>query len=665
MSACKFTNKILPSECLGDSLEKINNNFSSLDENLCNQPLPLDGHGTSAQVYTTEQQKSRFDIAAENSIIYGTKFDSLRVCFQNNLSLGDGTSLQVTTFPYSSATIDTKPLATFSTASLTDKPPQVTFYYAASGSNTTTLYNLNSATSELNKGPIWFGDTVTALLSANNRLYVGGRFNQVGGNLSQRFAEINLSTQAGSYIANPITNLGSTGEVRKIVKTTAIQSSVLKDILALGGSFQSIGIRGRGLVVHNQTDNVIFPFYVNGEVNALYAIGEFLYVGGNFDYVNYGTSSLSLFSGQRLETNGLFAISLPGLLQGLTRGALSDRSSIFEGEAIVNDIVEYQNFLYIGGQFKIKESNQYQYQNLCSLTQDGSLIQTWKPITNGPVYTLHIDDNTELGDSVYLYIGGKFSRYYNGTQYYLQPRTSDSFSTEFHNAVAIKLTEGPSFLISPSVVGSWKPKFNDEVTKFASHDADKDTHVYCYGKFTSINEDSVNYLAAVQKASTFGGGQVLKDWVTSVPTSPDTINSALIRVNESLIVGGSFTKIGDQFRYRLARIADSDNVVLTRSLSSINWDFGAQLLTIGSPIALNLTSSTVQRYESKPLISNAVNAVTFDVDEEHFSNLTKGQPIRFFLRRPGNQSALGSLPSTNDTFVSNVNVLGWKVDFNR
>ena len=420
--------------------------------------------------------------------------------------------------------------------------------------------------------------------------------------------------------------------------------------------------------MYSITDNLVYPFYVNGSVNAIFEINQMLYVGGCFDYVNYGTGSASTFSGQRVDSNGFFIVDLSGLLNGFTKGAISDASMFLGPHATINEFVHFQGTIYIGGEFKVNDATgNVMCQNACSVDTSGNLLTNWKPIFDGQVFTLHIDDTTSLGDSVYIYVGGIFTKHYTSSQFYFQPRPEDYLQTVFYNAAAIQITNTSAMLPSPKIVKEWKPKFSGPVTRFASHDHDPSSHVYCYGLSTTVNDRSSCYLAAITKASAFIKGELIETWCTSIQNGPELINSSLLRdsFNGSLIVGGNFTKVGNLFRYNLAEIGDTDNTYPPGPLSGVNLDFGAQVVSPGLPLTLNLTSNTIKRTSATPFLNYFVNSTTFSVPIEEFKGFTEGQLIRFFVRRPGNANSIGTLPATDDIFKKDIHLIGWKVNFNR
>jgi hypothetical protein len=651
MSVCNFTQQVGANQCIGDSLVTFNTNFSALDQGLCEVPSVIAGLGTQIERSTSEQQKNFVSIGTTNNFVYNTKFDSFQIASEQNTQLLDGTSVKTTTFPYVAGTFDTKPLATFSTVCLTDKAPKVTLYWMASGVDNNTVYALNSAVSPTDKGPIWFNDTVNALHVDGNNLYVGGNFITVGGNVARKFCKIDLTggllvpslSSVGSLSSIPFGvggDLGASGSVDAI--------EVNDDFIVVGGSFFG-GFKGRGLTIQQRSNGQSFPFYVNGDVRSVHINGNNLFVGGSFDYVNYGPTSASVISGLRLLSNGLIKIDLSTVTSNPI-ASLSDLSSlVFSGPSEVNAITSSSDKIFLGGAFQIKTGSTLVCQNLCSIDSNGTRLATWQPIINGPVHTLNVDDTTSDGGSIYLYVGGSFSKVYNSSEFNSTPRLSDS-SVNYTNAVAYKI-----LTTSLTIQSFWKPLFNGPIGAFAFHDVTTDSAVYCYGRFTEVNGQPQSYLAAVKKTSfaadSSSGETVL--WNPSLQNGPKHLNSGLVKYRNTLIVGGNFAKVNDSVRYNLAMISDIDGGVTIAPLSGISWEFGCQVASSGMNFNMDLTNfASVSSY---PLPFGRVNATSFPIDHEQFKGNSQGQLARFFIRRPG---------VTQDTLKNNVNVLGWKTDFN-
>lgn len=661
MSVCNFTQQVGANQCIGDSLVTFNANFSALDQGLCEVPSVIAGLGTAVEGSITEQQRHKTQISAKNSFAWQTDFESTSIAFPSTISLLDGTFVKATTFPYVGSTSDPKPLATFSTICLTDRIPQVTLLWTASGVDGMTVYALNSASSVSNKGLIWFDNTVNSLLVDGTDLYVGGEFLEIGGTVSRKFGVISLSagtvdpllSATGSYVSNPFSIGGDLGPVGS-VDTIASNSS----FLAVGGSFQG-GFKGRGLCIYNKSTGASYPFYVNGSVNSVQIIGNYLFVGGDFDYVNYGLQSASVVSGLRMPTNGLFRINLA--IVGLNPVAsLYNISTIFSGPCVVNAIAYSGTTIFIGGEFKVKSQATLITQNLCAIDENGNIHATWKPIVNGPVYALAVDDTTLDGGSIYLYAGGEFSRCFTDAEFNLNPRDNGSH-TVYYNAVSYKIQ--PTSL---TIQSEWKPRFNGPVTSFVTQDQDTNSEIYCYGRFTRVNDEHQSYLCAVKKSSfTFDSstGKYVY-WKPTLQNGPSLINTSLVKYQNTIIVGGNFSKVNNNFRYNLAMVNDVEGGISTAPLSAVSWDFGCKLVSQGTDYNFDFANTEVVRVSAYPAQYGVINYTTFATPSIDFKGNKEGQIVRFFVKRPGNSLAGGLLNSTDDKLMSSAHVLGWKTDFN-
>lgn len=665
MSQCYYTNLIRASDCIGDSLLTINANFSALDQGLCDFSQLVSGPNAIVENELTEQGKYTSSLSLKNSIAYKNSFESLNVCSEQTVSLSDGTALKTTTFPYISSTSDPKPFATFTSVSLSNTLPQVTLYWLASGVDNTTIVATNSSISVTEKGPIWLDDSVTSLAKDGDNLYIGGKFNEVGGSALRKVCQISLSegsnhpllSATGSVLTAPFGNLelGTTGTVNAIEVGTASGSSVL----AIGGSFIS-ATKGRGLSI-NRNGSQNYPFYVNGSVNALALSGNHLVVGGDFNYINYGAQSASVESGRRVNCRGFVKVNLTTLFVGSGGDqSMTPLCPIFSGKVLINTLTTKDDLIYAGGVFQIKNGERLISQNVCAIDFDGNKSPLWSPIINGPVHTLAIDDRSSFAAGIHLYIGGEFSKYHTDSTFNLSPRSTDELH-EIDNACVVQIKTSSSFVFQLN--NNWKPQFNGSVSKIVLNDNQSAGIIYCYGKFTSVNNESCSFLTSISKNT---GASLNKFWRPSLETPPDNVNNALIHDGYTVTVGGNFTRINNAIRYHLARLTDVDNTTYTvPTLSSVAWDLGATVEGFGLPFAIDTTSSSTVRVSSYPFSFGTINETTFPTIEDTFNGLSEGQLIRFFVRRPGNSSTIGSLAATNDEIKSSVNVIGYKINYNK
>lgn len=678
MSTCNFTKQIKDYECLGDSLLKINDNFYNLDSGLCNVPTAKAGIGIDVNnSVLTEQNFSKFIVSTHNSFDYRTTFDSYdNLAAETTIALTDQTTLKVTEFPYDNDDTDfaPKPIVTFTTTTLNySTSPKVTLYWTASGTSNVatpgaenlTVHPLNSAVDESSRGPIWFDGSVNALLSSFDSLYVGGAFTSVGGGFAPKLVEVNTSsTSTGLLTSTPIPNLGIYGDIRVLreIKLTDYRA-MEHTILVAGGSFESPGIRGKALVFLDKTTGEFYPWFVNGEVNDICLDtldSETLFVGGSFDYVNYGHTSARI-SNQKIQTNGLFSINLQKVIEGLATVSITDYSQSFVGDASVNALAFHNGKLFVGGDFKIKNhENELINQHLYYLDTTNILEinyfapdPNWQVILNGPVHALYVDDVISAGDSAYLYVGGTFKTIHTKPEFYAAPRTK-LISNETNNAACFQLTNLAIAKPNPPLT-LWKPNFRGAVNSFLAENNTVDAFIYCYGQFNAVNNNNANYLVAIKKACSPASGTLFLDWMPGIQRGPHTHSNSLINYRSNVLVGGNFSKVSNHFRYNLAEI---NTPVEFNNTQFVVWDCSGEAITPENKLSLDLYSSETKRVSSVPSTFETVNATVFEPMANEFKGLTPGQPIRFFIRRPGKTC------NTDDTFLDKAYVIGWKVDFN-
>lgn len=647
MSVCNYIQLLTPDTCLGDSLATFNSNFSALDEGLCRQPTAAAGPGIVINKRLSEQSDNYFDIKTKNSFAYSTVFDTVEIASKTTLPLLN--PMEGIQFPRLG--VDSinaaKPTVTFSTVSLTKNSPRVTIFWTASGTNNTTIYTTNSATSATTDiGSIGFGGgSIVSLLSTNNTVYVGGDFLSVGTDGDYRkicALSLNTGTQeiplerAGTLVPSDLSSFGgfgNVGEIRSIIRH--------EKFLIFGGSYQST--KGRGLTIIDTNTNTIYPFYVNGEVNCLAVIGNYLYVGGHFDFVNYTERRASANSGLRTYTNGLIRIQINVVItfpnSSIDKAFGARALQNFNSTATINAIASKSGTMYIGGLFDIYQQADLMASNLAILNADGTTYNEWKPVVGGEIYTLAVD-----GD--YLYVGGRFDycttvfEFFNGT-------TVDPS----YNAACFFV----GIPTSPFHEFNWKPVFNGSISSFCFHDQEFGTFVYCYGDFTNVNGKDVGYLAAVYKSylnSVDGKDPV--EWEVSVNKPPLKISNSMIRLGTSVLIGGTFDEINGVKRTRLGRVSGVFEELETSPRPTVVWKVGAQVLNHGSSLYLNTTNfASVTSY---PNAYGNVNQTSFPYSftSSVLKNASEGSLMKFSVQREG----------YTDSLSANVYVIGWKVDFN-
>ena len=402
--------------------------------------------------------------------------------------------------------------------------------------------------------------------------------------------------------------------------------------------------KGKGLTILDRATGNVYPFYVNGVVHDVTIVGSDLYVGGMFDYINYEAQSTPVFSGLRVYTNGLIKIALSTLIgfpySSIDQTFAKNIKNLFTGPATINTFAKKSDTFYVGGSFDISGGSTLNAKNLAILNTDGTQNTSWKSIVGGEVLTLAID-----GD--YFYVGGAFRTFHTALGFYSNPRNTGP-ETEVSNAICFNISTSTN----PLLQTNWKPIFNGPVTKFAFHNDQFDGYVYCYGRFTQVNGSAAGYIAALKKSYNNSKAIEQQNWKVSLQSGPTLINQGLVRFADSVIIGGSFVKVNSSDRFYLARVNGVDETLSTKSLSAVNWDFGAQVCSPGMNLAMDFT--TFISVSSIPSVNGTVNQTTVLADFETFAGYMEGDLVKFFVRRPG----------FVDSFTKPVHVLGWKVDFN-
>lgn len=673
---------ISPDECVGDSLTKINQNFVNLNNFADSIPYIRKHSGIYLEEIITERKDNVYKINTQNSVVHQKKFDTTVNLTTANLIFEDGVAVNSYQFDYTSSSSDPKPVGYFDSISLEENSPVVSVFWTTSSSPALdgTVFALNSATSISNtdRGPIWPNDVVTALYQDNDRLYIGGRFTEVGGSSRKKLAVVNLSGgnldttfgYQGSLLGDPLSgvggDLGDFGTVNTIEKVTIGG----ENLLIIGGTFSSLS-RGRGLTIQSETTGLYRQFYVNGDIYDSIVLGDDLYVVGDFDYINYSpipkTSPV-------VKTNSIAKINLTNLIVNpnlsIDVNFAENSSDLFFGSAVINAIACKNNTIYIGGRFIVRKEGQTIAQHLLAINNRGQALSTWLPILNGPVYEIAVD---YCSPTNHMYVGGDFTLYYDLVELNTSPRLTPSPDHNYSYVMSFSLALDHS----PAAVKTWKPKLNGLVTNITFPDInlpDPSTEVYMLGHFTVVNGESVSYAATIQKATNiFFNYGVKGDWRVYLQGAPILNNNAFIRLtplagtNRGFIVGGTFTKINDSVRYYYSNVAAQDENILITPLSSVAFELGGQIVSNGNTFSLPLTSTPTIRSINDVRFPSKLNVSQFYPIEEGFAGLTKNRMCKFFLRRPGyiDDNTYTGLLSSDDTFKQPVYVLGWSIDYSK
>lgn len=683
MSNCKYTELVTPNTCLGDSLATFNQNFSNLDNALCSQPVVIPGTGVRVTRFISEQNITTTQFATTPAALYSAFFEDMRNgVTAKNVTLEDNTSIRATSFPVP-PTSATSPFATFSAISLSNTSPKVTVFWTASGADYTTVYAINSATSvstDIGTGG-GFNGPITCFLSAGSFIYVGGAFTSVGKYPFGKLCAIDITKGSASNYTDELGNLieGDLGVVGEIVEkpiydtvtrryivhpllenggfgpegaiTSLLQNG---DLLIIGGTYKNVPGKnlGRGLTIWNSKSKRVYPFYVNGDVNALYVQDNELYIGGSFNFINYGPTSASDISGQRIYANGLAKISLP-LIESFANKSIvqtfcENTINILEKQAIIYTIccaTEGSGTIYIGGDFKSYQQRKLVASGLAVLSPDGTLGTTWQPIIEGVVHKLLIDEQT-------LYAGGVIQNYLTAPDLDIAPRPVN----RYYNLICFDIT----LSYSPVLVNSWKPKVNGPVMDMAVHNGyDGTEFIYCYGNFDDINDVSVNFIGAVPKnageINNINEGRTSVNWRIQLDKPPQVNSKGLLRISESILIGGTFSQINGKPRRYLGLVNGPYEQIMLENPPQVVWNLGAQLLCPGGSLSLDFTN--VASITAGSVKFGNINKSIFPLDytKSVFEGYNQGSLMRFFLRR--------QYDTTADTLSSEAYVVGWRIEF--
>ncbi|MCS7084796.1 MAG: hypothetical protein NZ534_01800, partial [Bacteroidia bacterium] len=242
-------------------------------------------------------------------------------------------------------------------------------------------------------------------------------------------------------------------------------------------------------------------FVANGQVNAVLRDGNYVYLGGEFDYVGPATGAATLLDKQSAGVD----FSFPRV-DGEVYAAVSDG----------------QGGWYLGGLFdKVRwQGVSYERSNLVHIRPDRSVDLDFAPVVSGPVHAL-------ARAGVLLIVGGDFS---------------EAGGLPRNNLAALTLDNG--------TVQPWAPDPDGPVYALAVFGSGPNVSVFVGGDFSQIGGVERRSLAQV----TVPGGQV-----TAYDKTPDGVVYALLIRDDAqgtplLFVGGAFSEFGGQVRSHAAAV---------------------------------------------------------------------------------------------------------------
>lgn len=389
-----------------------------------------------------------------------------------------------------------------------------------------TLNSFNADVYAWKKG---LSSRVFALLLDGTTLYVGGEFNEIGGQPRANLASIDTVT---STVTNWTAN--TTGQVHTLAK--------INNTLYIGGLFQAAqAVASSGAAVDMSTSQVLVQnaLVSGGAVTASISDGAGgWYIAGSFTSVGglprqgiariHSDGSVHSFSSS--VTGSVYTMILDGttlyLGGGFSNIAGSARNNIGAidlltglatswnpgSNGFVNTMEMYGSTIYVGGSFSNIGSQNRSY--LAGVDKSTGLATAWNPVLNSAVSALAV-----VGSNIY--VGGGFTQINN---------------LGFNHIAVFDIST-----IQNNASLTWNPGSNGAVRDIKAIGST----LYIGGDFTLIGGQFRNYLAAITTSS---------DIATSWNPSPNANVYKLAPLGTNLIVVGGFNNIGGQTRKYLAEI---------------------------------------------------------------------------------------------------------------
>ncbi len=508
-----------------------------------------------------------------------------------------------------------KDFASFEGTLVNPNQATINLFWTATGD-----YDPKIATKENTK--LLFNDDVTCFFKDHHTIYVGGRFNT----FNNKPATCNIVALNVDTLEHTKEDLNRFGPIKDGSSINCITK--WKDLLIVGGDFEGdqaqSGVLGKGLSILDTANKKVYPFYVNGTVNAVCVKDNQLFVGGTFTFVNYSAQRASEYADLRVYCNGLFRVDLDLINSfsdlSINREYVERVSANFETSTELNTIqtiVSFEEGIIIGGSFNFKNSKSLAY-----LGVHGQDLG-WNPIVNGTVNTVLLENND-------LYVGGDFDFISTSEKY----EASNSATKKLvNNILRYKISDNVLYFDE-----TWNPKINGAVNTILLHEE----ILYVYGRFTGIGNTLQNYLAALDPLT-----EEAVWWPFNLQSGPiDGTNQNLLVVYDQLFVGGTFTEtnnIKSNFFINLP-LANKSDVCSNK----IKLKIGAQSFSAGTSL-VNETTTFVETEVNVGL------PLTMNITEVSFSNkelngCNTNTLVKFIVER------------NQDTFSGNFYLLGWNLN---
>ncbi|NND02660.1 MAG: hypothetical protein HKN91_07725 [Acidimicrobiia bacterium] len=436
-------------------------------------------------------------------------------------------------------------------------------------------------------GDTWVTDgDVDAMAIANGKVYIGGRFTQVGPNTGGGAA---VDSATGAY--DPSFDRVD-GAVFAAVDDGA-------GGWYIGGDFNSVDGVSRPRVAHLDATGAVTswrPNITSGAVYALMRSGNTLYIGGEFGDVagstrnNIAAVDISSESAvllawdpdanapvRAIESDGGSGILVAGdftMVGGVTRNRLAQIGAATgavdawdpDANAAVNSLAVDGTTVYVGGEFTTVGGTARA--SIAAVDVTTGALNVWDPGTDGVASAVATDGSV-------VYVGGSFANAGGATRTNLAAiDVSTGAATTWNpdpdgvvNAVVVDGSEvvvGGEFLTiagtareraarltSVGVVTGFDPDANDTVHALAVAGSTS----YIGGLFSSVNGADRGRLAALDATT----GVLDPTWA---PSADDAVNALEVSADGSVVfVGGAFTTINGGDHRRIAAVSASDGSI--------------------------------------------------------------------------------------------------------
>lgn len=375
-------------------------------------------------------------------------------------------------------------------------------------------------------------------------IYVGGYFIQIGGLERKRIAKLNEDGTADSDF-NP-----SAGDWVRTISFSGTDFYV-------GGDFTSInGVTRNNIARLSNTTGEPDSWNPNANhiVNTLALAGSYIYVGGDFTQMG------------GLPVNYACALGISGI----------EPMWYPNPNGPVQKIYLDSGYAYVSGWFTTIGGLSRSYIAKCN-TSDGAAVPTWNANASNIVYDI-------ISNGSYIYVGGQFtsiggqSRKHIARLYKTNGTAETTWNPDANNPVyALQIYHSPTmndflwvggaftsitggtggnYIALFNLTGIFLPVWlNNDANGFVKTitNASSSGDIYVGGEFTHIGGTDRNYLAKMNL-----NGSIDADWNPSPSWYVNALN-----VNNSFInVGGSFQLINGEPQSYYARFKETDDLKL-------------------------------------------------------------------------------------------------------